>query len=154
MRGRCLMSSGDPICPCGCGSWLGQCSGRRDPIPFGGPPPALSPLGMSGPEAVELFVSSLPLAERNALIERLTKQSARAVRESIKDTRKPLGAWLRRRREAIGLTQAKVATEVGLSRTAYVNYEAGMQGCTVEILVHLCSVFGADPVDALKEITS
>lgn len=147
------MSSGDPICPCGCGSWMGQCSGKRDPIPFGGPPPALSSLSMSGPEAVELFVSSLPLAERNGLIERLTKQSARAVRESIKDTRKPLGAWLRRHRESAGLTQAKVATEVGLGRPAYVNYEAGRQSCTVEMLVQICSVLGADPIAAIKEIT-
>lgn len=144
---------GDPVCACGCGAWLGQCSGRRDAIPFGGAPVALpSLLGMSGPEAVELFVSSLPFAERHSLIERLTKQSARAVRESIKDTRKPLGALLRRHRKLAGLTQAKVATEVGLGRPAYINYEAGKQSCTVEMFVHLCSVLGADPIAALKEI--
>jgi len=111
-----------------------------------------SKLGMSGAEAVELYVSSLPKAERLALLANLQKKTAQQIRLEFRDIRAPFAAWMRRARAAVGLTQQSVSNQVGLGRPAYVNYEAGKQSCTFEKFLHLCVVFGCDPVEALREI--
>lgn len=56
-----------------------------------------------------------------------------------------LGAKIRARREAMGLTQAALADEIGISRTSLTNIEGGRQRLLVDQLAQLCSTLSVSP---------
>jgi len=60
-----------------------------------------------------------------------------------------LGAKLRAKREATGLTQADVAEVAGISRTSLTNMEGGRQRILVDQLVLLCGKLGASPAEVI-----
>ncbi len=146
------MATGDPMCPCGCGAFIMNCRGNRsrEPlIPFASPP---SPLGMTGPEAVQAYVDSLGAADRIALIKSLQKKTHALIRSEWRSVRLPLGKWIRRSRKEKGLTQLLLAEQLGLSRPALNNMEAGKQSCAVEMFLHICFVLTQRPDEALAEV--
>jgi transcriptional regulator with XRE-family HTH domain len=51
-----------------------------------------------------------------------------------------IGAQLRQRRTALGLSQAELAQQVGLLRTSITNIEAGRQRLPIHVLYQLCDV--------------
>lgn len=63
-----------------------------------------------------------------------------------------IGSVIRKRREMLGMTQAQLATSVGLLRTSIVNLEAGNQRIPLHTLYPLCAVLGIDVIDALPTI--
>lgn len=56
-----------------------------------------------------------------------------------------IGAAIRKRREAIGMTQAVLANEVGLSRTSVTNIERGGQALLVHQLLDLARALRISP---------
>ncbi len=50
-----------------------------------------------------------------------------------------LGARVRAQREQLGLTQALLADEIGISRTSLTNIECGRQRLLVDQLVNICA---------------
>lgn len=50
-----------------------------------------------------------------------------------------IGALIKKRREALTLTQADVATSAGLSRTSLTNIESGRQRLMVDQLQKICT---------------
>lgn len=62
------------------------------------------------------------------------------------------GACVRSARESAGLTQQGLALEVGLSRTAITNVEAGKQGTTIEMLYRIAFSLGVEPAALLPSV--
>ena len=60
-----------------------------------------------------------------------------------------IGAAIRRRRELIGMTQARLARGVGLSRPAVTNIERGGQALFVHQLVAFANTLGVKPTALL-----
>jgi len=60
-----------------------------------------------------------------------------------------LGARIRARREELGLTQAIVADEMGISRTSLTNIECGRQRLLVDQLVNLAEKLSTTPAQLL-----
>jgi transcriptional regulator with XRE-family HTH domain len=61
-----------------------------------------------------------------------------------------LGETLKDLREKANLTQAALATAVGLERTSITNIEAGLQAVSVPLLVKLCLVLKVGPADLVS----
>lgn len=57
---------------------------------------------------------------------------------------KIIGDNLKRIREANRFTQDNVAAYLGITRTAYSNYELGLRECPLNILEKTCDLFGCD----------
>lgn len=147
------MPTGDPMCACGCGAWLGQCRGTGPLVPFGPPPmPGLQASTMSVGEAIAKHAEAMTSDERAALAQSLVDMNVEQAREERRAFRPAFAKWLKKTRYATRYTQLDVARAMGLGRPAYVNYEAGKQSCTLEMFLLLCRFLGADPVDALREI--
>ncbi len=53
-----------------------------------------------------------------------------------------VGANIRKRREYLGCTQEIIAQDIGISRTAFVNIEAGRQGIAVHRLLEIADALG------------
>jgi transcriptional regulator with XRE-family HTH domain len=60
-----------------------------------------------------------------------------------------VGAAIRARRDAIGMTQADLAERVGLSRTSVTNIERGGQALLVHQLLELAKVLRVSPESLL-----
>jgi transcriptional regulator with XRE-family HTH domain len=58
-----------------------------------------------------------------------------------------LGALIRSRREARGITQAELGARIGVARCSVANIEAGRQDTTVCRLAAIASVLGIDMGD-------
>ncbi|MBP9143898.1 MAG: helix-turn-helix transcriptional regulator [Thermoanaerobaculia bacterium] len=56
-----------------------------------------------------------------------------------------LGALLSASRDERGITQAKLSSEIGLSRSSIANIEAGAQGVSVELLVRIAKALNVAP---------
>jgi transcriptional regulator with XRE-family HTH domain len=63
-----------------------------------------------------------------------------------------VGATIRRQREARGITQAQLATAVGLLRTSIVNVEAGRQRAPLHTLYPICAILGIEVADLLPSV--
>ena len=63
-----------------------------------------------------------------------------------------VGAAIRRYREARGMTQAQLASAVGLLRTSVVNLEAGRQRAPLHTLFPICAVLGIEAADLLPAV--
>ena len=63
-----------------------------------------------------------------------------------------VGAAIRTRRGAAGLTQATLASETGLSRSSITNIENGGQAILLHQLLDLARVLGADPCELLVSV--
>jgi DNA-binding XRE family transcriptional regulator len=63
-----------------------------------------------------------------------------------------VGAAIRKHREACGMTQAQLATAVGLLRTSVVNLEAGRQRAPLHTLFPICAVLGIEAADLLPSV--
>jgi transcriptional regulator with XRE-family HTH domain len=63
-----------------------------------------------------------------------------------------IGAAIRRKRDARGMTQAQLATAVGLLRTSIVNLEAGRQRAPLHTLYPICAVLGIEVADLLPSV--
>lgn len=57
-------------------------------------------------------------------------------------------------RKQVGLTQAEFAESLGLSLTAYKNYEKGTREPPASVLILLCTIYDATPAWLLKGETS
>ncbi len=55
-----------------------------------------------------------------------------------------VGIRLRQLRESVGMTQADLATRVGLERTSVTNIEAGKQKTPLHIIYRVASTLGVD----------
>ncbi|MBH5391880.1 helix-turn-helix domain-containing protein [Bradyrhizobium diversitatis] len=64
-----------------------------------------------------------------------------------------IGAAIRARRDAVGLTQAQVAEKAGLSRTTLTNIERGGQALLVHQLLDLARVLRVSPGSLLPSTT-
>ncbi|WP_409362764.1 helix-turn-helix domain-containing protein [Bradyrhizobium sp. CIR18] len=64
-----------------------------------------------------------------------------------------IGAAIRARRDAVGLTQAQVAEKSGLSRTTLTNIERGGQALLVHQLLDLARVLRVSPGSLLPSTT-
>ncbi|MFC6789308.1 helix-turn-helix domain-containing protein [Methylobacterium komagatae] len=64
----------------------------------------------------------------------------------------PLGSHLRRRAEALGLSNAEVARRAGLSERRYANYVAGTREPDLATLVRIAAILGLTP-DQLLGVT-
>lgn len=62
-----------------------------------------------------------------------------------------LGARLRSKREASGLTQADVAEVAGISRTSLTNIEGGRQRILVDQLALICAKLGMKTSEVIPE---
>lgn len=62
-----------------------------------------------------------------------------------------LGEVLRRRRDAIGLSQASLADRVGLGRTSITNIEKGVQSVLLHQFLEIAEAIGASPEELLEE---
>lgn len=62
-----------------------------------------------------------------------------------------LGRKVRERRRSISLSQAKLAANVGLSRTSITNIELGRQHVAVHMLYELATALGAEPQHFLPD---
>ena len=60
-----------------------------------------------------------------------------------------VGAAIRSRRNAIGMTQASLATKAGLGRTSVTNIENGSQSILVHQLIDVANALRFDPKDFL-----
>lgn len=63
---------------------------------------------------------------------------------------KQLTDFLKAKRIGLGLSQAKVSKELGISRETLNRIEAGKYGMTLEKYLKLCEVLKAHPCDGLK----
>src|SRR5438045_4615671 len=63
-----------------------------------------------------------------------------------------IGAAIRRHREARGMTQAQLASAIGLLRTSIVNLEAGRQRVPLHTLYPICAVLGIEAADVLPTV--
>ena len=63
-----------------------------------------------------------------------------------------LGAFLRRRREAKGLTQSDVARHMGRSKQWVVRSESGQREVSVAELLVFLKLYDSDPGDFLREV--
>ncbi|WP_244641556.1 helix-turn-helix domain-containing protein [Tianweitania populi] len=59
---------------------------------------------------------------------------------------------MRERREADGLTRAEFASLVGLSMPVYGPYERAFSSLTVPRLIHLCELFGIQPLELIFDL--
>lgn len=62
-----------------------------------------------------------------------------------------IGAVIRRRRDALGLSQAQLADKVGLVRTSITMIESGGQALLVHQLVDIAKALRAAPADILAD---
>lgn len=60
-----------------------------------------------------------------------------------------LGAEVRRRREAVGMTQATLASRIGVLRTTVTNIERGRQGVFAHQVVQLAMALGVEAASLL-----
>jgi transcriptional regulator with XRE-family HTH domain len=67
------------------------------------------------------------------------------------DLQKALGRNLRKRREAMGLSQEKFAEHLGFHRTYAGALERGERNISLKSLETLAELLGADPRDLLRE---
>lgn len=65
-----------------------------------------------------------------------------------------LGAAIRTRREAIGMTQDALAARVGLARTSVTNIERGRQAIMVHQLLRFSDALGIAPVKLLPPVAT
>jgi DNA-binding XRE family transcriptional regulator len=63
-----------------------------------------------------------------------------------------VGAAIRHHREVRGITQARLASAVGLLRTSIVNLEAGRQRAPLHTLFPICAVLGIEVADILPTV--
>lgn len=116
--------------------------------------PGLLESTMSVSDAVVLRAESMSSTERHDLIRSLRSVDAKLAKRIRQQVRPRFAAWLKKARYAADLTQAEVAQHIGLTRVAFTNYEAGKQGCSIEMFLALCNCLSAEPVVALQEILS
>jgi transcriptional regulator with XRE-family HTH domain len=62
-----------------------------------------------------------------------------------------LSAFLRRKREELGLSRDELAPMLGISRPVYGRYERAFSRLTVTRMIHLCELLGFMPTDMLYE---
>jgi transcriptional regulator with XRE-family HTH domain len=62
-----------------------------------------------------------------------------------------IGAAIRKRRDALGLSQAQLADRIGLVRTSITMIESGSQALQVHQLVDIARVLKIDPADLLAD---
>ena len=63
-----------------------------------------------------------------------------------------LGANLKLAREALGITQGRLARQVGIARTSITNIEAGQQKLPIHLLFQLCDVLQIEVVNVLPSL--
>jgi transcriptional regulator with XRE-family HTH domain len=63
-----------------------------------------------------------------------------------------IGTAIRKHREARGMTQAQLASAVGLLRTSIVNLEAGRQRAPLHTLYPICAALGIEATDVLPTV--
>ncbi|MGY5809867.1 helix-turn-helix transcriptional regulator [Rhizobium sp. LEGMi198b] len=62
-----------------------------------------------------------------------------------------ISAFLKKTREAEGLSRADLAPMLGLSTPVYGRYERAFSKMTVTRMIHLCEILGFMPIDMLYE---
>ena len=62
-----------------------------------------------------------------------------------------VGGALRRRRTEMGLTQSRLAAEIGVTRTSVTNIETGHQKPPLHLLFKICVVLGVEGKDIVPE---
>ena len=73
------------------------------------------------------------------------------MRDAAPDAQACIRSALRRRRRALGLTQAQAALLLGLSRLAYHRIETGARRIHFADLAALCELYGCDPAELLQD---
>jgi len=63
-----------------------------------------------------------------------------------------IGKRIQQRRASLGITQADLAKQVGMSRTSVANVEAGNQNAPVHVLYEMCVILHLRPADIFPEI--
>lgn len=63
-----------------------------------------------------------------------------------------IGAAVRQRREALGMTQTQLATKAGILRTSIVNLEAGRQRAPLHTLYAICAALSTEPGAVLPQM--
>ena len=64
---------------------------------------------------------------------------------------KTLGANLKQLREALGFTQQYVASSLGITRSAYGNYETGLREMPVKLIKKAGDLLGCDAIHLFDE---
>lgn len=62
-----------------------------------------------------------------------------------------VGQNLKRLRSLSGFTQDQIATFVGITRSAYSNYESGERETPCSVIDSLSNLYGCDPYDLFSE---
>lgn len=62
-----------------------------------------------------------------------------------------VGEAVKRRRVETGMTQSRLATEVGVTRTSVTNIETGRQKPPLHLLFKICAVLGVEGKDVIPE---
>lgn len=63
---------------------------------------------------------------------------------------KQVTAFLKAKRIGLGLSQANISKQLGISRETLNRIEAGKYGMTLDKYLKLCEVLKADPCEGLK----
>ncbi|MDL2408221.1 helix-turn-helix transcriptional regulator [Rhizobium calliandrae] len=70
---------------------------------------------------------------------------------TLGDMEELISAFLKKTREAKGLTRADIAPMLGLSTPVYGRYERAFSKMTVTRMIHLCEILGFTPIDMIFE---
>lgn len=62
-----------------------------------------------------------------------------------------VGGTVKQRRTELGMTQSRLATEVGVTRTSVTNVETGRQKLPLHVLFKVCAVLGIETRDVIPE---
>lgn len=71
--------------------------------------------------------------------------------ETLGEMDAKISAFLRRKREDLGLSRNDLAPMLGLSAPVYGRYERAFSRMTVTRMIHLCELLGFMPIDMLYE---
>ena len=70
---------------------------------------------------------------------------------TAKEMDEKISAWLKKTREAKGISRADLARLLGLSVSVYGRYERSLSRMTVPRLIHLCEIMGFMPLDMIYD---
>lgn len=70
---------------------------------------------------------------------------------TAKEMDEKISTWLKKTREAKGISRADLARLLGLSVSVYGRYERSLSRMTVPRLIHLCEIMGFMPLDMIYD---
>jgi transcriptional regulator with XRE-family HTH domain len=95
-----------------------------------------------------VYVVDINARETNVSRTPLPKDVAMIVADGFYET---LGAAIKGRRDALGITQAEIALHLGLSRTSITNIERGRQRLLIDQFCRLAELLQCDRDDLLRD---